>query len=204
VRGLYLNNVLCNIAIITSGLGLSVFDFMIGNFIRVEVKYVDLHIGSLWRRVQIRCTWVIQVLDTDTYVLDFISADIPTNASIRWLMYAYYISIRRGGQAFSDQVFAFFVDCGIFTVHKYTARVKCCRYIRNFDVWPEYRFVRQSRGGFGGVCGRLRCRWFRPRSRLWSRCLGLRCRWWGTLQYICRCKIFCGPDVSFEQSSMTG
>ena len=81
VRGLYLNNVLCNIAIITSRLGLSILDFMIGNFIRVEVKYVDLDIGSLWWRVQFRCTWVIQVLDTETCVLDLVSADIPTNAS---------------------------------------------------------------------------------------------------------------------------
>lgn len=205
VRGLYLNNVLCNIAIITSRLGLSILDFMIGNFIRVEVKYVDLYIGSLWRRIQFRCPWVIQALDTDPYILDLVSADIPTNArSMRWLMNVYYISVRRDSQASSGQFFAFFVDCGIFTVHEYTARVKCRRHIRNFDVWPWYWFVRRSRGGFWRGCGRLRCRWFRPRCRLRSRYLGLGYWWWGTLQYIRCCKISCGPDVSFEQSSMTG
>lgn len=177
---------------------------MIGNFIRVEVKYVHLDAGSLWWRVQIRCTWIIQVLDTDPCGFDLISADIPTNASMQWLMNVCYISVRRCDQDSSDQVFAFFVDCGIVTVHKYTARVKCCRHIRNFDVWPWYRLFRRSRRSFWRGCRRLRCRWLRPRCRLQSRCLGLGCRWWGTLQYICWCKIFCGPDISFEQSSMTG
>jgi hypothetical protein len=136
VRGLYLNNVLCNIAIITSRLGLSILDFMIGNFIRVEVKHVDLDVGSFWWQVQFRCTWVIQVLDTEPCILNFVSADIPTDVSMRWLMGVYYV--RTDGQASSDQVrrFALFFDCGIFTVHKYTARVKRCRHIRNFDVRP--------------------------------------------------------------------